>query len=236
MAHLGQALAGLVIAVGLVGLASCGGSSDDATSTTSSDTPTSSTASATSASTTIAPSSETSGTSPSSATSATSSAPRPTTEDLEAAIEADIEARFPQVGSGVADCQASGELADWQPVLCSFLPDQPVEFGGVYVSMLDDGRYAWDLGRCCDAGPNVEEYPTGLFCRDLVEPPPGVGPDRWPPEYDHLSYGLAMYYWLTEGRPDRMDADLNGRPCETVYPAGEINDFWDSAGTLDHRS
>jgi hypothetical protein len=49
---------------------------------------------------------------------------------------------------------------------------------------------------------------------------------------NHLSYGLAVYYWLTEGRPARMDADGNGRPCETVYPANEVDAFWASIRTL----
>ena len=45
---------------------------------------------------------------------------------------------------------------------------------------------------------------AGLFCRDLA----GMG------------YGLfeAVAYWMAEGAPDRMDADQNGIPCETVYP------------------
>ncbi len=52
----------------------------------------------------------------------------------------------------------------------------------------------------------------GLFCRDVA----AAG----------RSYAEAVRYWYREGAPDRMDADLNGVPCETVYDAGAIADFW----------
>jgi hypothetical protein len=52
----------------------------------------------------------------------------------------------------------------------------------------------------------------GLFCRDLAE---------W-----GYSYADAIAYWLLEGAPDRMDADRNGIPCETVYPIEDIDDYF----------
>jgi Excalibur calcium-binding domain len=57
------------------------------------------------------------------------------------------------------------------------------------------------------AGP-VRAQPDGLFCRDLKA----------------RGYGFrqALGYWIANGRPARMDADGNGVPCETVYPAEEI--------------
>jgi len=30
-------------------------------------------------------------------------------------------------------------------------------------------------------------------------------------------YFWSLVYWSLEGEPDRMDADLNGVPCETLY-------------------
>ncbi len=152
--------------------------------------------------------------------------------DLEQALAAEIEASFPELGPGVVDCEATGELADWQSVLCFFLPNDPAEFGGIHVAMLDGGDYAWALGECCGAAPWPAEYPPGLFCHDLAEPPPGSEPGHYLPESDRLTYGLAVFYWLTEGRPGRMDADLNGRPCETIYPTDEVATFWDSSRTL----
>jgi hypothetical protein len=56
----------------------------------------------------------------------------------------------------------------------------------------------------------------GSYCRDLY--PLG------------FSYADAYAYWEWEGRPDRMDADRNGVPCETVYPATDIEAFLDAGG------
>lgn len=53
---------------------------------------------------------------------------------------------------------------------------------------------------------------TGLFCRDLE-----------PAGFDFSS---AVAYWVREGAPDRMDADRNGIPCETLYSAEEIAAFF----------
>ena len=60
--------------------------------------------------------------------------------------------------------------------------------------------------------PPVADVATGLFCRDLN----ALG-------YDYTG---AVTYWVREGSPDRMDADRNGIPCETVYPAADVVAFW----------
>jgi len=54
--------------------------------------------------------------------------------------------------------------------------------------------------------------PDGLFCRDLL--PIGI------------TYPGAVEYWVQQGAPDRMDADLNGIPCETVYPPEAVTGYW----------
>lgn len=54
--------------------------------------------------------------------------------------------------------------------------------------------------------------PPGLFCRDLYA--------------RGVSYADAVAYWWEEGAPDRMDVELNGIPCETVYSSYEINSYW----------
>jgi len=51
-----------------------------------------------------------------------------------------------------------------------------------------------------------------LFCRDLYA--------------RGVSYADAVAYWWEEGAPDRMDVELNGIPCETVYSSYEINNYW----------
>ncbi len=67
-----------------------------------------------------------------------------------------------------------------------------------------------------DAGGGPVGLPAGLFCRDLAE--------------EGYGYADAYAYWEAEGRPDRMDADRNGVPCETVYPAEEVAAFLDAQG------
>jgi hypothetical protein len=52
----------------------------------------------------------------------------------------------------------------------------------------------------------------GLYCRDLA--------------LRGTSYADAVIYWWSEGSPDRMDADHNGIPCETVYSPMAVAAFW----------
>jgi hypothetical protein len=40
------------------------------------------------------------------------------------------------------------------------------------------------------------------------------------------SYVAAVDYWRLHGQPNRMDAHLNGIPCETVYPASAVHAYW----------
>jgi hypothetical protein len=63
------------------------------------------------------------------------------------------------------------------------------------------------------SGPgDVRGLRAGLFCRDLMA--------------SGYSYVAAIDYWRMHGQPDKMDADGNGIPCETVYPAYAINVLW----------
>ncbi|HDH27129.1 MAG TPA: hypothetical protein ENH00_13210 [Actinobacteria bacterium] len=57
----------------------------------------------------------------------------------------------------------------------------------------------------------VGSVDSGEFCSDLYS---------W-----GVPFSVAVGYWLREGMPDRMDADLDGIPCETVYPTEEIDAF-----------
>ena len=50
---------------------------------------------------------------------------------------------------------------------------------------------------------SVGSLPDGLYCRDLK----AMG----------YSFSDAITYWNYQGQPSRMDIDLNGIPCETVY-------------------
>jgi hypothetical protein len=64
-----------------------------------------------------------------------------------------------------------------------------------------------------ERGPgDVRDLPAGLFCRDL--------------DARGYSYSAAVDYWRVHGQPDQMDEDLNGIPCETVYPASSVTAYW----------
>ncbi|MDX6316615.1 MAG: hypothetical protein QOD35_15, partial [Nocardioidaceae bacterium] len=52
---------------------------------------------------------------------------------------------------------------------------------------------------------------AGLFCRPLLA--------------RGYSYGDAVYYWYLHNEPDQMDIDLNGIPCETVYPRTDVDNY-----------
>jgi hypothetical protein len=56
--------------------------------------------------------------------------------------------------------------------------------------------------------PSTPVLPAGLLCRHLQK----IG----------YGFGEALAYWVREGAPQRMDADNDGIPCETVYPAHEV--------------
>jgi hypothetical protein len=60
----------------------------------------------------------------------------------------------------------------------------------------------------------VDEAP-GLRCADLA----GKG----------YSYPEAVRYWRDEGFPSRMDASGTWIPCQTVYPAAEVQQYWKPA-------
>jgi hypothetical protein len=62
------------------------------------------------------------------------------------------------------------------------------------------------------ARKSVTQLRRGLFCRDLRR----MG----------YPYGDALKYWNYWGQPDNMDADLNGIPCETVYPAADVKKYF----------
>ncbi len=58
----------------------------------------------------------------------------------------------------------------------------------------------------------IEALDRGLLCRDLAA-------------MDY-PYEAAVWYWIDEGSPARMDADGNGVPCETVYAASDVEAVW----------
>ncbi len=68
------------------------------------------------------------------------------------------------------------------------------------------------------SGPDFLGQPSGRLCADLA----GEGFD----------YAAAHAYWEWDGRPDRMDSDTNGIPCETIYPPQEVVFFQSLRGEV----
>lgn len=54
--------------------------------------------------------------------------------------------------------------------------------------------------------------PDGLLCKDL--------------KARGFNYADSVSYWYDQGMPDRMDADKNGIPCETVYSESAVAAYW----------
>ena len=77
-----------------------------------------------------------------------------------------------------------------------------------------------------DGIPCETVYPVGEI-QSLLDSVDGYGPDLFCYQLADrgAGFGQAVVYWVREGAPERMDADGNGIPCETVYDAAEIADF-----------
>ncbi len=68
------------------------------------------------------------------------------------------------------------------------------------------------------SGPDFLGQPTGRLCADLAG--------------DGFDYSAAHAYWEWDGRPDRMDADTDGIPCETIYAPQEVVFFQSLRGEV----
>lgn len=127
---------------------------------------------------------------------------------------------------GAVEVSALGEGADCQDIIdVTVFPDYP----RAIAYWLREGRPAVldpdGDARPCEAAFAAEAagyfevplpfFPADLLCRDL--------------NARGLDYATAVAYWLRGGTPDRMDADGNGIPCETVYPTGDVEVFLEPA-------
>ncbi len=126
-------------------------------------------------------------------------------------------------------CSDTGPIAVGGVLACEAIsttePGFPLEDAGLVIYVLDSsGRSAWTGGTDQPHSTEglIESYqaaPHGLYCRDLLDPGrPDLGTvfhaGTTTPASGYLS---SLVYWSLEGEPDRMDADLNGIPCETLY-------------------
>jgi hypothetical protein len=123
-------------------------------------------------------------------------------------------------------CADTGPIAVGGVLAChTRSPNEPVEVeeAGVIVYVLDTtGRAAYDIAT--DIPESTENLmaryaaaPKGLYCRDLLNEDIDAYPFRQGGTPDADAYLWSLVYWSLEGEPDRMDADLNGVPCETLY-------------------
>ena len=107
------------------------------------------------------------------------------------------------------------------------VPTGPVEQGAVVIYVLDEsGRSAWssgtDIPNSTDSlRADYGRAPKRLFCRDLLDPEVDAYPfgQRSTSEF---GYFWSLVYWSLESEPDRMDADRNVIPCETLYEAAVV--------------
>lgn len=164
-------------------------------------------------------------------TTTTTVAPRGGGEIPLAAVVASVEAEYqtwweyyqPDPPRGIAGpvdlaCDHEIGLGFGDVVICEAVPleereNWPEPFLIVILLTGDDGsiKHVEDRG----IAAAYAAAPSGQFCRDLIAS-----------ESELSSYFGAVAYWFREGRPDRMDADRDGIPCETVYPLWDIASFW----------
>lgn len=213
-----MALVAGVLLIG--GLAACGDDGDTSTSTTDAST----TTTTTEASTTTT------------AATTTTEATATTVEAVVARIEAEFAERYatsPVPGvTGPVElvCADTGPIEVGGVFACSLhTPTSaelgPVEDGNLVVYVLDaTGWAAWGAGVDIPASTHglmtgFERAPDGLLCRDLLDPDVDAYPfsQHGSPPTPAVDFFWSLVYWSLAGEPDRMDADGNGIPCETLY-------------------
>lgn len=178
----------------------------------------------------------------------TSSAPEPNTTprrtftvaEVMAAVQSDLDEQFARseppdgiIGPSELRCVDSEPIPVGGVLACEAIPQTAPDFqldtAGILIYVIDDApTVAYLMGTDVprNAAQVMDVYDAtakGLFCRDLMDESiatwfSGVGtrPDT--------AYFLSLVYWSLEGWPDRMDADHNGIPCETVHDADVIAD------------
>lgn len=179
----------------------------------------------------------------SSAEETTAPSPSPTVQEVVAVIQSDLDEEFAAsepmegvLGPYQVQCRDSGFVAVDDVFACAGFPqsepDFPLDPTGIVIYVVDEApTVAWLSGT--DVPDRTErlirEYelsPKGLYCRDLLD----QDTNTWFSAVGTLptiGYFMSLVYWSLEGRPDRMDADRNGIPCETVHESDVIEDVLD---------
>jgi hypothetical protein len=156
-----------------------------------------------------------------------------TMEDVVAGMQTFIDEEFADseppegvTGPSQLECLDTGPVHRGIAFACASLPqtapDFPLEMAGVLAYVTDNsGRAAWVTGTDIPDRTETlfriyEENPKGLYCRDLTSP----DVETWfssAGTTGPTGYVLALVYWSLEGEPARMDEDLDGVPCETLF-------------------
>lgn len=162
-----------------------------------------------------------------------------TVEDVVGGMQAMIDQEFAEsdppegvIGPNQLECMDTGPVHRGTVFACASLPqtepDFPLDPTGALAYVTDDsGTAAWVTGTDIpDRTENLlriyEESPKGLYCRDLTDP----DVETWfssAAVTDPTGYVLALVYWSLEGEPDRMDEDLDGVPCESLFEPEVVN-------------
>ena len=221
-----------------------GGCSDGTSTSTSEAATTTATVEPQATSSTVPPTTSTT-------TTATSDAPQTSTTSTTAVETTTTTAGTPVSGPTVASVVASveAEYQEWWdyyaekprgtvgPIELVCDREGPVSFGDVLyceATPLEEREYYPDpfpIGIIVTGDDGSRSYQRG----DLETWYAEAGGDHFCRDLHYLTgshpraYFGAVAYWFQEGRPDRMDADRDGIPCETVYSLSDIDGVW--AGT-----
>jgi hypothetical protein len=116
----------------------------------------------------------------------------------------------------VVECvpAGSGEAEDQFPVLTVVVLDRS---GATAISQ---AGIVYDV---LNAGWIVETLGAGGFCRDVL----AASSHLTELPTSEMVYFGALLYWFMEGMPERMDADRNQIPCETLVAASVVRSVWD---------
>lgn len=142
-------------------------------------------------------------------------------ERIAAALERELEAATTRPRDATVVCDAAGSVRAGDVFVCSVAsrPQEPAEWGRYVVAVLHEGTIARGMATdhpftTAEIGLLYAAATHGLYCRDLRH--------GWPPTAGRglgadAGFLWSVVYWNLEGQPERMDADGNGIPCETLY-------------------
>ena len=163
-----------------------------------------------------------------------------TVETVVDAVQAKLDEKFaasdpPEgvLGAIELQCLDSGPVAPGDVFACTGVPRTEPSFAldpvGVVFYVVDDRGTTASID-----GTDVPDTtaalrtaydaaPKGLFCRDLLSAESSAHPFTAAGRPPAAGFFWSLVYWSLEGQPERMDADLDGIPCETLHDADVVS-------------